>query len=376
MKNLSIIISVFLLLFIVVSCKSGQGGDKKTELENLKKQRSEIDGKIQKLEKELAASSGDTSSKNILNVEVYELVTAPFAHYVEIQAKVEADENINVSSKLPGTIQSISVRNGDEVVAGQLLAELDNQVIKDGIEEVKTQLSLATILFDKQNNLWKEKIGTEVQFLSAKSNKEAVEKRMESLNEQLEMSRIKSPISGTIDDVTIKVGQVIAPGMTAFRVVNSSKLKVGGEVAEAYTSMVKKGNEVKILFPDLNKELKSKISFVSKAINTLNRSFTVEVGLDANEKDLRPNMIAILKIKDYQSDSALSVPSTLIQFSEEGKYIYLAKSENGKLVARRQSIITGRTNVENTEIRKGLAAGDKIIKAGSQEVTEGQFITQ
>src|SRR6185295_16366748 len=170
--------------------------------------------------------------------------------------KVDGDEDVSVSAEAMGTVTAVLVKAGDHVSTGQVLATLDDKMMKQSVAEMQSQLDLATTVFNRQKNLWDQKIGSEVQYLQAKTNKEAMEKRMASIQEQWNMTRIKSPINGTIDAVNIKVGQSVAPGMPSFHIVNLTELKVKGEVAESYISKVQKGNNVVIFFPDINKEVK------------------------------------------------------------------------------------------------------------------------
>ncbi len=371
MKNLIIILGVYTL---VMSCSSDKGGDKRTQLDKLKKQEVEISEKIKTLEKEIAAESKTSENIKERMVAVTTLEMKPFKHYVEIQGRVDATENINVSPKMAGLVTKINVKEGDEVHTGTVLAEMDDQVVKQSIEEVKNALSLATTLFEKQKNLWDQKIGSEVQFLTAKNQKESLEKKLATLDEQLDMSRIKAPFGGTVDLVSLRVGQGAMPGLPSIRVVNLSKLKAKADVAEAYASKVKVGNDVVVVFPDLNKEIKATISFVGTVIDPLNRTFTVEVKLDGNVPDYHPNMIAVLKIIDYKRDSSFVVPINVVQNSEEGKYLFLAVKENGKTVAKKQMVSVGLSYNGETEITNGLSSSDQIITTGFQDLNNGELL--
>lgn len=355
---------------ILISCGSG---DKKSQLEKLIKQRDELNGKIVTLQKEVNPGKNDSLVKKKM-VGVINIKPQPFQHMVEIQGRVDADENISLSAKVPGTITDIFVKEGDEVRIGKSLAEIDNQQIISGIEEIKTQLAFASNVYEKQKNLWDKKIGTELQYLSAKNNKEALEKKLHTMNEQLEMTRIKSPINGTVDEVSIKIGQAVAPGMPAFRVVNFSSLKVKADVAESYISKISEGNKVIVYFPDLQKEISSKISFAGRVINPQNRTFTVEAVLEKNNPQYHPNMIAILKVNDYESVSALVVPLNLVTETENGQHVFVAVNESGKWIARKKTVTVGRTYGGNAEITSGLKEGDTIITSGYQGLNEGDIL--
>ena len=354
------------LITLIASCAPG-GDDKKAELEALKKEQAELQAKITALEAELAKTDTTAAKSRIVSVEPVTL--QPFRNYIEIQGKVDADENVTLSAEMGGTVMKINVKEGDEVRQGQVLAETDNKAILQGMQEVQTQLDLATTLFQKQKNLWDQKIGTEMQFLQAKTQKEALEKRMGSIQEQLDMTRIKSPINGTVDAVDIKVGQITAPGMPAIRVVNFANMKVVGEVPEAYAGKVKRDNPVTLIFPDTKDTVNAKVAFAARVINPLNRTFTVEVMLD-DKKAYHPNMISILKIADYSNDKAVVVPVNVIQKAETGDFVFVAK--DGKAI--KKNVRYERVYNGKAEIISGLEADDKLIVSGYQDLDEGELL--
>ncbi len=371
MKNIFLILLISGILF---SCSdSGTSPDKIAELEKLKKQQIEIKEKILQLESELA-STDTLNEARFKNVGVTEMKPAVFNHYIEVQAKVEGDEDVMISAESMGTVKQIYVRAGDKVTKGQILAESDDRVIRRGMEEMQTQLDLVTQIYTKQKNLWDQQIGSEVQYLQAKTNKEALEKRMAGLQEQWELTKIKSPINGTVDQVNIKIGETVAPGVRAIRVVNLTSLKVTGEVAESFISKVKTGNDVLVYFPDQNKEIKSKLNYSGQAINALNRTFNVEVRLHQTDGSYNPNMVAVLKIVDYSSPNAYMVPVGSIQKSSDGEFVYIVSSENGKNLARRKTVHSGLTYNGNTEILTGLNEGDKVITFGYQSIIDGDRV--
>ncbi len=353
-------------LSTLVACSGG--GDKKAELEKLKKDAAELNVKIATLEEELAASD-TTRDYKMRMVVVKSVAPEVFKSYIQVQGRVDADENVSLASETGGAVTRINVKVGDEVSVGKILAETDNKIIIQGIAELQNGLDLANIVFQKQKNLWDQKIGTEIQFLTAKNQKESLEKKMATLQEQLDMTRIKSPINGVVDDVDIKLGQVTAPGMPVIRVVNFNNLKIKGEVSEANATKVKAGDEVEIVFPDINDTIHSKINFVSKVINPMTRTFSVQVNLD-NKKEYHPNMVAVLRIVSYSSDKALVVPVNLVQKTEQGEYVIVA--DNGK--AKKVNVKSGKVYNGNTEITQGLKEGDKLVIKGFQELNEGENI--
>jgi membrane fusion protein, multidrug efflux system len=369
MKNTIAILGITALL---AACSSGKPGDKTAELEKLKKQETELSDKIKALEKEIGASDTSIIGK-IKDVAVTEVVQQSFKHFVDIQGKVDAEENVNINAQMPGVVSSILVKSGDRVSKGQLLAELDYSSYAAQREALKPSLTLATTSYQKQERLWNQKIGSEIQYLQAKTQKESLEKQLNSINEMIEMMRVKSPIDGTIDDVSLKLGQAAAPGAPGIRVVNFSKLKAKADVAESYASKISIGNEVELVFPDLNKKVSAKISFKGRVINTLTRTFGVEANL-ISQDDYHPNMLAIMKIVDYVNEKANVIPINTIQNSDEGQFVMVAKKENGRSIAKRQPINVGKQYGGMAEVESGLAAGDKIITTGYQDLNDGDNI--
>lgn len=369
MKNILII---FISAVFIAACSSNGSPDKKAELDQLKKEATSIQEKIASLEKEIAKENkGETNlvAKNI----IAEAVTAQtFRHYIEVQAKVDGEESVSVSPEMPGTVTRVLVKAGDRVSKGSVLAELDNSVTAKAIEEVQTVRDFANTLYIKQKSLWDQKIGTEVQYLSAKNNLESMDRKLATLREQLSMSRIKSPINGTVDRVIVKIGQTASPGFPAVNVVNLSNLTVKAEVAEAYISKVKRGDEVIVHFPDLGKEITAKLSYSGQVIDPTNRTFNVEVDINSKEVSANPNMVAILKIADYKIDNAISVPVKLVQTTPEGSHLYIAEGSKDKAVARKKVVVTGKNYNGQIEIKEGLKAGDQVITSGYQDLMEGQ----
>ena len=367
------ITSLFLIAAVVISCSKSGSTDKKTELEGLKKQQAELKEKISKLEAEIALTDSSGTVKGKL-VAVTDMQPKPFMHYIEVQAKVEGDEDVNLSPEMPGSVTAVLVKPGDKVSRGQVLATLDDRAISQQVDAMKAQVDMAVTLFNRQKNLWDQKIGSEIQFIQAQTQKETLEKQYAALQEQWDMTRIKSPINGTVDEVSIKVGSSASPGFTAIRVVNLTRLKVKGEIAESFISKVKSGNNVLLYFPDDGKEVKTSLSYSGQAINKLNRTFNVEVRLDPKDGDFHPNQVCVLKIADYTSPKAFIVPVGAVQKSSDGEFVYVAETENGKTVAKRKTVESGITYNGLTEIKGGLAPGDQVITLGYQNVIDGDPI--
>jgi membrane fusion protein, multidrug efflux system len=361
-------------MLAVFSCSAP---DKKAKLESLKSEHDKITQQIQELEKELALTDKTLMQANFTNVLVTDLQPKEFRHYIEVQGKVDAEENTQVNSQTPGMVIAIKVKEGETVKKGQVLAELDNQVLNKSLNEIKTQLDLATDLFNKQKNLWDKKIGTEVQYLSARTNKESLEQRLSTLKQQIELAKYISPINGTVEAIPFKVGQSVSPGVpgSSIRVINMSKVKVVAEVAEAYSMEIKPGNEVIIIFPDFDHEVQSKVSFASHYIDPTNRTFSVEARLESANIDYRANMIAKLRINDYINPEAFVVPVNLVQSSMDGYYVSVAEKNSDYYTVQRRKVITGVTYNGLIEITGGLNIGDKVITSGYMNLKDGERIS-
>jgi membrane fusion protein, multidrug efflux system len=375
MKKQHIFIITLLLMAGCTPHQDSKGGKvdaDKAKLAELKKQDGDLRDKIQTLEDSIKAEGGNEIKT--VKVGLKDVVLQPFKHYVEVQASVYGQDNINVNAQTPGVIKDIYVVEGDKVSKGQVLACIDDAVIQQSIQEMQTNLDLAKTLYEKQKGLWDQKIGTEVQYLSAKSNYESMQKRLAGMQQQDDMTKIKSPIDGTVDAVNIKVGEAVGPGLPTIQVVNNEQLKVRGYVTEAYISDIHLGDSLLISFPDLQKEIKSVASYVSSAIDVVNRTFTVDVKLpqDAN---YHPNMIAMLKIMDYSNPSAVVIPINLVQNDPTGSFVFIAVNENGTTVARKTMVEVGKIYGGDAEITQGLKAGDKIISVGYDDLNNGDAIS-
>lgn len=377
MKRYIVPMSV-IAVFLMTACgeKANTPEAKKAKLESIKKEIAKLQAEANTLEKELGASAGADMGKT---VEVATIKKGLFQSFISIEGVADANESTIATPKVPGTVVRVLVQPGAQVSAGQILAQLDNTAISQGKNELNQQLAFVTTLFEKQKRLWEKGVGTEVQYLSAKNQKEALEKSMRTLEAQIDMYNIKAPISGTLESADAKVGQAVAPGMPLFRVVNMANIKVKADVAESHSKKIKAGDQIKIYFPDLKSEVNSSISFAAKYIDPLNRTFRVETKLPRVE-NLKPNMIAKLKIIDYENKSAITVNSNSIQTTETGSFVLVAKTVAGKngsnsFVAERRKVTAGKSSEGFTEILEGLNEGDVVITAGYQELNDGQAIS-
>jgi len=336
--------------------------DKKAELANLKKQAADLNAQIIKLQGEI----GTTDSVKSTDVAELTLKPVSFTSYVDLQGSIDAKDNVIANPQAQGVITAIYIKAGDHVSAGQTLVQLDNSVLKQQIAQAETQANLAKTLFDRQKNLWDQKIGTEVQFLQAQANLQSVQKQVAALKQQADLYRIVSPISGTVDQMDLKLGQAAAPGATAIRILNTDYLKVKANVPESYADRIHQGDLVKVVIPDANDSLTAKITFAARAIDAASRSFAIEIQLPGSSK-LKPNMTAVLKIADYSKKDVLVVPINTIQKSESGDFVFV--DENG--IAKKKVIVQGSSYAGKAEIKSGLQPGDKLVTNGASEIEEG-----
>lgn len=348
---------------------------KKAQLKSLRSDLVRINEEVKTLEQEIAELDPESQKRSSrIPVITQELKPRQFQHFIEVQGQVEAKQNVLVSPKMAGNLTNILVREGQYVKKDQILAVIDDAMAKRSIEEVQTQFELANTLYLKQKNLWEKEIGTEVQYLTAKNQKESLEKRMATLKEQLKMTRIQAPISGTIDEVMPKIGEAVAPGMPAFRIVNVADLTLAAEVSEAYIPYIKTGQMVDLEFPTINKSLKARISSVGKSIHPNDRTFSVEVKLP-NDPLFRANMFGDITINDRTLEQAIAVPISVVQRSEKGEFVYVAKQNpDGAWVAQRKMIRTGLSAEGDIEVTEGLSEGEFLITNGFKDLNEGQAL--
>ncbi len=361
-------ITTLLLAFILITSCGNRNNDPAKELAKLKEQKSKIELKITELEKQI-----EKPTPKIHTVALSEVSIAPFRHYIDLQGKVDANESVMATAKMPGALKKVYVKNGDNVRQGQLLAEIDDNVMLKSLAEIEGQLATATDIYNRQKGLWDQKIGTEVAFIQAKNGKESLERSIATVKEQLGMTKIYAPTSGSVDLVMLKQGQAIAPGMPLCNILNLSNLKVKGEVTEAYAAQVHKGDAVQVLFPDTNKEITTRVTFVGNTINPMTRTFTVECALSGSA--YRANQVAVMKIIDYQNLYAVTVPVNLIQTADDGDFVLVAeKSSDKQALVKKASIKQGQNYGGNVEVLSGLKKGDLIISTGFQDVNSGETV--
>ena len=367
------ILMVLTAAILVVACSTQTVDDtqtKRKQLEEYKKQMQELKQQIDLLEAELK----NTETEKIVNVKVIGIETNSFEHFVEVTGNVEAEYNVDVSPESAGIITEVFVTEGQTVQKGFVMARLSTDILERSIEELKIQLELATTTYTRQKNLWDQNIGSEMQLLQAKNNKESLEKRINAIETQIKMSEVKSPVSGVVDVVYQKKGHIGSPQVPFAKVVNISQIKVYADVSESYLTKIKKGDLVIISFPALDREIETPIRQISNTIDPNNRTFRLRLNLGNPDQMIKPNLASVVKIRDYYNESAVVIPSLLIKKDFKGDYTFIAENVNGINLARKVYVSLGVTNNNMTEVTDGLQAGTKVISEGFNQVSDGTIV--
>ena len=371
---------IFLLLVtasaLLSSCDNDDLAAKRKELEKIKSQQSDLSKKADTLQAQIERLDPSFRKEKAKLVAVQPVTAGSFTHYIDLQGKIDA---LNIAFVTPrngtgGQVKAIYVKKGDQVKKGQLLLKLDDAILRQQLEQARLQLSYAKNLYERRNNLWKEKIGTEVELINAKNTVDQAQKQVDIVNEQIGLTSVYADISGVADDVNIRIGEFFT-GNNQIKIVNTSNLKATAQVPENYLGLVKVGSNVKVVLPEINnKTINTKISVSGKLIDPNTRGFYIEAAVPY-DKDFHPNQVALVKIQDYTSSNALTVPVNTVQNDEKGKYVMVASKEGNRIIARKKEITIGQLYDDKIEVKAGIAAGDQVITEGYQGLYDGQPIT-
>lgn len=357
---------IIAILVLVASCgEKDKLTAKKQELAKMKKEASDLRLAIENLEKEIGTLDpefGRQNRKSIL-ISTIQSQVGHFEHFIDVTGSVLSKKNVSISGEVSGRVQEIMAIEGMRVTKGQVLARVDAESIQRNMEEVEKQLELATVVFEKQQRLWQQQIGTELQYLEAKNRKESLEKSLASLKTQESRTSVRAPFNGTVESVMVRLGELVQPGTPMFQFVGESDLFIEADVSERYIGIVTRGDSVEISFPSINQTLNTKVSAVGSIINPNNRTFKVEVFLP-NMSNVKPNMISVLKIKDYENPKAVMIPNYLILQDTKGDYVFTV-DEN---MSKKRYIKRGRTYKELAEIIQGLDGSEILVDKGFREV--------
>ena len=302
-----------------------------------------------------------------------------FVHFLELQGDVKTKQNVLVYPEMAGTLYKVYVKEGQRVSKGQLLAAIDDGGLSSQVSQLKTQAELAKTTYERQKRLWEQKIGSEIQFLQAKTNYEASQNAVKQAQSQLGKSTIRAPFSGIVDDVIKDQGTVVAPGSGSevFRIVNLTDMYISVDVPESYLGDIAKGKEAKVYFPVLGDTIISKVRQTGNFINPSNRAFSVEIPVPNKKGNIKPNLSAKVSLNDYSNDTAITIPQSIISENANGdQYVYIANESDKENQARinRQIIVTGRTQGSLVEVLSGISDGDQLVKEGARSVKDGQNV--
>jgi membrane fusion protein (multidrug efflux system) len=379
------LIGLVLVSLFAASCgeskkdKAGDLNDKKAELQKLKTEQAKLNEQVVALEKEVARLDPSTAAKPKL-VAVAPVDPQAFNHYIDLQGNVDAT---NISYVSPpngqgGVVKALYVREGQSVSRGQVIARLDDVLIRNQIAPLQVQLSAAEDTYKRTKNLFDQGVGTYQNVLNAQTQVETLRRQIGIINQQAGLMTVKAPNSGVIDQLNLRVGEILSPQQTAamaqIRIVNTSSLKVTALVPENYLGRVGVGTTLEVSFPGTNKTLTTKVAVAGKIIEATSRSFQIEAPIPSDPA-FKPNQIAIVRIRDYSAGNAITIPLNVLQNDEQGKYVMVAAKEGAKTVARKRRVTVGELYGERLEIKNGLQSGEVIVTEGYQELYEGQPIT-
>lgn len=364
------------IAFLAASCASTSNDDYLSQLttkrDSIKTEYRDLGAELAKIEHEITTL--DTNRK-VVNVTAAEASATDFSHYFKIYGSVETDNNTVVYPSMQGEIINVRVEEGQPVKKGQILLSIDSEIIRKNMDEVKVQISLSKDVFEKQEKLWKQNIGSEMDYLRAKNNLESLNKKLETLEAQAKKSNVSAPFSGTVDEILVKTGQMVGPGIPTMRIVNLDKVYLKADVPEGYIKNIGRGTSVNVRFPSIDLKVKTEIAETGKFINPANRTFVARVNLSNTDNKMYPNLLGMLEIKDYENDSALVVPARLIQENAKGEsFVFIVKKEGQAMYSILKYIEVGMTYNGVTEVVKGLSVGELIIDKGSRNVSNNQLI--
>ncbi len=371
----------FIAISLLMACGSDNSelAEKKQQLKEYQQELKSLEDQIITLENEIAEedpSFAQQTQKTTL-VTTLPVVKKTFEHYIEVRGSVTSRKNITISAEAPAMVTALSVSEGESVRKGQVLVNQNGETLRRNIQELQTSLDLAKTRYDRQKNLWDQNIGTEFQYLEAENGVKSLERRIASLQAQLNNYVIRAPFSGTIDEIFVREGEMAQPGFPVLRLVSLTDMFIEADISEAFLGEFERGDSVVVNFPSLNKTIQSAVSSVGKVINENNRTFKVEVKLSNSLEFLRPNLLSVLRIMDYQKPDAIVVPTKLILEDTKGDYLFVAKNadEGEGKVAAKQHIDRGQTYKNETVIADGLQGNEVLIDKGFREVAEGVRIS-
>jgi RND family efflux transporter MFP subunit len=379
------ILFISLMGLIITSC----GGDAKTasvnkaieskDITKIKTTRAEIQKQYDAIGAELAKLDAALAEldtvKKVALVSTAVVKDTVFTHYIDIQGNVDTRQNLIIYPEFSGALSQIYVKIGQKVSKGQTLAKIDDGGLSNQLAQMETQAALAKTTFERQKNLWDKKIGSEIQYLQAKTNYESQMKAVAQMKAQLAKTIVRAPFSGIIDEVITDKGQVVGPGQQLMRIVNLSDMYVSANIPESFIGKIKVGAIVDVQVKSIGKTYQGRVRQVGNYINPNNRNFSIEVAVPNKDNLLRPNQVAVLKIEDYKKPNAILVPESIVTENAAGeKILYTVDVASKEPKAVKKTITIGLTSGSNVEVKSGLNKGETIIIEGARSVQNGDQV--
>ena len=372
---------IFLMLAFFMACAPQEAPypedleGKEVLLKEKEKELRELTKMVDKLKSEINTLNPEKTEKKKILVTTQPVEVEDFKRYVEIQGSVQADDVVMASSETGGRILKMSWKEGDYIKRGALVATTDMEAVNKQIAELETSLELANQVYERQKRLWDQNIGSEIQFLQAKNNKEALEKSLETVKFNLTKANVYAPISGFVDRVFLNAGEMASPGAPIIQILNTAKVKVVASVPERYLSAVKRGEIVTVKFPALEKEMQSRVTLLGRSIDPANRTFPVEINISNPNGVYKPNLLASVLINDFTTPNAITIPLEIVQQEVSGKdYVYVKDVNDDGAFAKKVYIKTGESYEGEIIVEEGLTGEEEVIIEGARNITAGESI--
>lgn len=357
---------------LLAACQTERTAEQvNVEINKTRNQIAQLTEKLNELETELASMDLEDLSKGT-RVTVFSATPGEFTDYIDLSGMVEAVNSASIMPETSGTIEKIHVREGQWVSRNDLLISLDSEIMEKSLEEMQKGYELAKTLYEKQKELFDQGVGSEVQYLQSKNQKESMEQTMKTLRAQMEMSEIRAPFAGRIEEIYLKTGENASPGRAIIDLVNTSSLYINTEVSEAFIKSIQSGDPVELTFPnlpDVTREVP--ISFVSQVIDPQSRTFSIRLEMRNPNGEIKPNMLVNMRLKVYDQKDVLLVPTILVRQDLEGSFLYIARPHDGEYFATKTYVKTGRSDGTHSIIEEGLEPGDLVIDNGYNQVNDG-----
>ena len=367
--------TLLLLILILSSCDSNTLDSKKDRLDKLNNSLLDIELEIKNLEEEIKLLDSGFNKKNYVYISTISPDVNKFFHKVQLRGTVFSRSNVLLNPEMIGRLKRIYVKEGDSVIKGQILAEINSDVLNNSILEIETNLELFKVIYERQKNLWENNIGSEIEYLKSKSNYDVFLKRFETNKIQLLKYKIVSPFSGMIDKVFLNEGEMSSPASPIFRIFSGKDSYLNLDASEAYIGKFNINDNVDIVIPNSDTKVESKILSIGQVIDVQNRSFSIEINIPESLQELvKPNQVMVVEMVDYSNLNAILIPSNVIYSDDMGEYVFGTKEFDGTIIAKKISVIVGKSYNYKSEIVKGLDGSEIIIDKGSTEVIEGAYV--